>query len=382
MKRATVLALAAMFSAAAVACGSSQTDFDPGAYGAGGGPTAAGGNKADAGIFANPQATPPSIQACRTGQDVAKQLPLHIVLMLDRSGSMCEFNPNNTSDRNCQNPASKWQQVRGALAAFFQSPASAGITITTVQFPAQAGGGSNNCNANLYKQTYSQLAPLPDPGQLLFNIDSRASSNDGNTPTYDALTGGLSLAQQITAQLTTPARVAALMATDGIPAGCNDADNIGASAQLAAQVASTIPTYVIGVGNQLQALDQLAVAGGTKQAFIASTTNPQLVGQYVAAALNSIRQAAVGCEYQVPAAPANQTLDPTKVNVEFTGFAGKGAIGQNQGCGGNGLGWTYDNPAAPKSIKLCPTTCAQVSNDSTAKIDIVFGCATEQQKIN
>ncbi|MBK6694597.1 MAG: hypothetical protein IPG50_20660 [Myxococcales bacterium] len=170
------------------------------------------------------------------------------------------------------------------------------------------------------------------------------------------------------------------MATDGIPAGCNDADNIGASAQLAAQVASTIDLRH-RCRQPAQALDQLAVAGGTKQAFIASTTNPQLVGQYVAAALNSIRQAAVGCEYQVPAAPANQTLDPTKVNVEFTGFAGKGAIGQNQGCGGNGLGWTYDNPAALK-IKLCPTTCAQVSNDSTAKIDIVFGCATEQQKIN
>ncbi|MBK6694596.1 MAG: hypothetical protein IPG50_20655 [Myxococcales bacterium] len=164
MKRATVLALAAMFSAAGRRLRQQQTDFDPGAYGAGGGPTAAGGNKADR---ASSRIRKRRLRASRPAAPVKtwrKQLPLHIVLMLDRSGSMCEFNPNNTSDRNCRTPRRSGSRSAARSLRSSRARRRPRITITTVQFPAQAGGGSNNCNANLYKQTYSQLAPLPDPG--------------------------------------------------------------------------------------------------------------------------------------------------------------------------------------------------------------------------
>lgn len=366
---------------AAIACGSQSSGVDYGAYGTGGpgGPAASGSS-----AFANPaapQGTQPVVaNACRSGQALAQKLPLHIVMMLDRSGSMCEYNPNNTDDRDCNRPDSKWQQVRQALIAFFNNPTSQGLTMTVTQFPAAAGGEGNNCNANLYVQPSAQLIPLPEPsGALVAQIDARQSSNQGNTPTLDAMKGGMQLAVNIANSLQTPARVATLMATDGIPAGCNDANNIGLSAQVAAQYAQVIPTYVIGVGNQLQALDALAIAGGTKQAYIANTFSPALVAQYVAAAFETIRRSAVGCDFVVPPAPDGKKLDPQKVNVEYTTAAGKGSIGYSQGCA-SGAGWTYDNPADPKSIKLCPTTCQQVQNDAAAKIDLVFGCQTEAVK--
>jgi hypothetical protein len=374
MRRAWI-AVTTAGALAAAACGSQETGYDPGLYGGG-----TGGNNpvftqqgADGGVVV----APPVPDACRTGQALAQKLPLHIVLMLDRSGSMCEYVPGQDNPRDCNNPNSKWQQVRGALAYFFNNATSQGITLTVTQFPADPNGDGNNCNPNLYAQPKAQLVPLPDPaGTLLASIDSRQSSNAGNTPTLDAIRGGLTIAQQIQASLTTPGRVAALMATDGKPAGCADADNIGASAQVASLVAQSIPTYVIGVGNELGALDLLAQGGGTQKAFIANTFNPALVGQYVSVALDAIRKSAVGCEYTVPPPPDGKQLDPQKVNVEFTGGAGKSTIGYSQGCT-NPNGWTYDNAAAPHTVKLCPNICNAVGGDSTGRIDLIFGCKTD-----
>ena len=45
-------------------------------------------------------------------------------------------------------------------------------------------------------------------------------------------------------------------------------------------------------------------------------------------------------------------------------------------CGTNGKGWYYDDPDAPKTINLCPSSCEQVQNDPNAKLEIVLGCDT------
>jgi hypothetical protein len=44
-------------------------------------------------------------------------------------------------------------------------------------------------------------------------------------------------------------------------------------------------------------------------------------------------------------------------------------------CAGDGC--YYDNAAAPKQIILCPSSCTKVSADTTGKIDILLGCATQ-----
>jgi hypothetical protein len=44
---------------------------------------------------------------------------------------------------------------------------------------------------------------------------------------------------------------------------------------------------------------------------------------------------------------------------------------------GPGGGWYYDDNANPQSIRVCPSTCAAIQSDLDGRIDILFGCRTE-----
>ena len=59
-----------------------------------------------------------------------------------------------------------------------------------------------------------------------------------------------------------------------------------------------ILTFVIGVGSSLGALNGIAMAGGTNQAFIVDTNAN--VNQQFLDAMNKIRGAALSCEYIIP----------------------------------------------------------------------------------
>lgn len=382
--RLASLAVLGFVSLAAAACGNAPTGFDAdyGVYGAGSGgkqPSASvftGGPGADAGLLPSTQGA-----ACRTGTAQAESVPLYLVLLLDRSGSMCEYVPSNRNIRDCGNTDSKWQQMRAALYGFFTSPQSKGINVSLVAFPYADQG--DICGSNHYVTPSAAAIQLPDlQNTLMAAVDSNPSTGGGQTPTLSALTGGIQVAGNIKSYLGSGlGKVAVLMATDGLPEGqCNDSGNIQASANLAASVSGAVPTYVLGVGGELGALNTLAQAGATGNAFIATTGNPASVGQQVTDALNKIRTAALGCEYAVPAAPQGKTLDPAAVNVEYTSGTGHATVPYTKDCA-SGVGWQYDNAAAPKSIRFCASTCGQVSADPSAKIDIVFGCETVGDKV-
>ncbi len=79
---------------------------------------------------------------------------------------------------------------------------------------------------------------------------------------------------------------------------------------------NAIRTYVIGVGPNLDDLNQIASSGGTDQAMLLDTTKDFTAE--LAARLAEIRSAvAVDCVYNVPAAPAGQNFDG-RVNVNYT----------------------------------------------------------------
>ncbi len=369
---------AALFIVGASACGNAPTGSDAlyGEYGNGSKVPSA--NVYSTTPDASAVATPAIPSACQTGTAKAQSVPLHLIVVLDRSGSMCEYVPGQSQPRNCGDVNSKWQQTRVALQSFFGSPLSFGMNVSLVAFPYTDSG--DYCNANHYVTPSASAVALPDTtSRLLTAIDSNPSTGNGATPTRDAYLGAIEIAKSIRTYLgNAPGKVAILVATDGVPAGCSD--TIQDSANIAASIAGVVPTYVLGVGNELQALNTLAAAGGTQSAFIATTSNPAQVGAQVTDSLNKIRTAALGCEYQVPAAPPGKTLDPTQVNVDFSNAAGHSTIPYSKDCA-NGVGWQYDNPAAPKSIRFCQSTCAQVSADATGKVDLVFGCGTVGDKV-
>jgi Mg-chelatase subunit ChlD len=307
--------------------------------------------------------------ACATSTANAELLPLHMVVVLDKSGSMCEFTAD-TNPRDCNNANSKWQQVTKSLDSFFKSAESKGITVSLIAFPLN----NNTCSGGTYQAPIAADVALPDANGTLSQTIA-GLSGDGTTPTTAALQGAIAYAQGVSTKLAGKGKVAVVMATDGLPQGCSG-DSISSASNVASNAKATVPTYVIGVGNLLNDLNSLASAGGTSKAFIVSTATQTAVGTDFAKALSDIRGKSLACEYGLPAAPAGQTLDYQKVNVQYSPSGGAATtLKYSDGCSAAD-GWRYDNAQNPTKILLCQSSCDKVKADGTAKIDLVLGCQT------
>jgi hypothetical protein len=98
-------------------------------------------------------------------------------------------------------------------------------------------------------------------------------------------------------------------------------------------------------------------------------------------ATSIVQNTQLSCEYPIPPVPGGGTIDPTKVNVNYTPGGGQpqpilyvpnGA----SGCGMNG-GWYYDDPINPTKIIICPTTCMTLQSDPNGMVEVLFGCDTQ-----
>lgn len=99
---------------------------------------------------------------------------------------------------------------------------------------------------------------------------------------------------------------------------------------------------------------------------------------FAALAQTVVQSKTLDCSWKIPPPPGGQTFDKAKVNVEYTGSAGKQSIyyvADPATCGPQG-GWYYDDAANPTLIKVCPTTCSTFQADPQGKVDILFGCDT------
>jgi hypothetical protein len=91
-----------------------------------------------------------------------------------------------------------------------------------------------------------------------------------------------------------------------------------------------------------------------------------------------IESAPLPCNYAIPAAPTGETLDPTKVNVNYLAPNQASELVfpkvQDQAACGTNSGWHYDKVDQPSEVLLCPEACSQVAAGGT--INIAFGCET------
>ncbi len=87
----------------------------------------------------------------------------------------------------------------------------------------------------------------------------------------------------------------------------------------------------------------------------------------------------LGCEYPVPDPPEGQTLNENAVNVLYTpgeGGAEETILRDNTaGCEDGADGWQWN--AAKDKILLCGPACERIKNDPDGKVQIKFGCKTE-----
>ena len=180
-----------------------------------------------------------------------------------------------------------------------------------------------------------------------------------------------------------------LLVTDGVPEApvsrnCKPSLEDAEAAAQDCLTQNQVSTYVLGVGANLDNLSGLAQAGGTGHAYLAGTTD---VSTTVLDALNQIRDGAqVPCKFKVPPPPSGQTLDPTHVNVSYEDTSGKSVLVPSAGTAStcDAGGWYYDNPQAPTTLSLCPSTCDTVTAQLVAAavlkknsaLDIEYGCAT------
>jgi len=359
-----------------VACGGGGAD-DPGAFPEaptnGGTFTPPAGSGPSNGPFGG-GSTPPGgggvNNECASVKAQAEKLPLEMIVVLDKSGSMCEYT-SGTNPRDCNNASSKWKVVTKALETFFRSFESTDITVSLIAFP-----NGNECSASSY-QTPIERQKLPLGADALVTRMNGLSPN-GSTPTTPAAQGAVNYAKTVETAQAGKGKTVIVFATDGYPQDCSG-NSIDAAGNVLATVSTTIKSYVIGVGGLLQDLDRLAAKGGTTKAILVSTADTAKAATDLTAALSQIRGASLSCEYAVPAPPAGQTLDVNKVNVQFTLQGGQPETLPYSADCSNAKGWRYDNATAPTKIQLCQNACDNVKSvaGTTAKLDVVLGCKTE-----
>jgi hypothetical protein len=261
--------------------------------------------------------------------------------------------------------------------------------------------GRDICAAPNYATPAVAFGKLPEAAQGL--SDSFAARVPGGyTPTGPALNGALQQAQA-RAAANPSHKVVVLLVTDGLPGGfipnsstdmCmpNSIDGVAMLADMANKRMPPLPTFVIGVFGPCdlvdanvrpqENLDKLAMAGGTSKAVVINTANN--VTQQLQDALKLVRTTAIACQYAIPK-PAEGTLDPLKVNVEFSTAGTKTTVGyarNKAGCDATRGGWYYDVDAddldtkLPTQIIACDQSCAQFNAASDARVDITLGCET------
>jgi hypothetical protein len=328
-------------------------------------------------------------QPCSAEAFETENIPLDMYVMFDRSGSMCScVDPpligNPCPDPNCRK--TRIEAIREAMSGFLGDTGSNGIGVGVGYFGQQPIGAAD-CRPETYSIPSVTIATLPDNAA---NVMASLNTADpiGETPTGGAIRGACSYARQWQAEHT-DRQVVILFVTDGEPKAPVSCPN-GAGACCptlvdATQAASDclngeigIRTYVLGVGPFLQNLAQIAVAGGTSKAYLVQ--EGQDVAAQVLAALNQIRgDAAIPCEFAIPRPAQGQSLDLTKVNIAYhsaTDCEGKifYNVKSQSACTSNG-GWYFDDPTQPSLVKLCPSSCSEVSGPG-GSLFFEIGCQT------
>jgi hypothetical protein len=347
-----------------------------------GAPSGASGSNAEtsggggAGTSLEPaDCVPAAVQnGCVGERYVGETLPLDIYVMFDQSGSMSTVE---------QGGVTRIDAVRAAMSAFMRDRASAGLSLGIGYF-GQEPIGETTCDPADYASADVDIGPLSKNAQAIA-ASLAARRPTGETPSGSAIRGACGYTKAWKAAH--PGRdVVILLVTDGepkAPVTCGDAGTGACCPTLSDAVTATseclagtqaIKTFVLGVGPYLGNLNQIAAAGGTKQAFLVSGGD---VPAKVLDALNAIRVAAqVPCELAIPDPPTGHVLDLTRVNVVRTSIRCESAtIGYRESgstCDSTG-GWYFDDPNAPMKVVLCKASCNDVSMPGE-QLSFSLGC--------
>ncbi len=301
--------------------------------------------------------------------------PLDMFIMMDRSVSMLDPIQNSQLDR--------WDVLESGVEEFINdSSVQAKAPRVGLAFFGYTGNPNDprECVASYYAQPIIEIGPLSTTGpQILEAVTDERQLLGGQTPMFPALQGALMHAQEW--QTDNPTRLTVVvLVTDGYPTTCEtDTSKInemvgeyyaGITGQYNTTGQPGIRTYVIGVAVDKFNVDNIAQYGGTGSATIVD--NAGAVDQFVSAMAN-ITDSTINCSITLPTPPPGQVLNPNQVQVVYKPFQGNNQEipKADSGCGAAHGGWSFDDPIDPKTITLCPCSCA---NLGAGDIEIRFGC--------
>ncbi len=315
--------------------------------------------------------------ACVGQSAEGERVAVDLYFMVDTTGSMNCPVPDSPS-RPCEvDPGApyaattRWVVESAALKGFMSAPANAGMGVGIDFFPS----ARDMCKPASYVSPTVEIGLLPGAASAL-NAAISAQKPAGNTPTVASLTGAIQHASAWAKK--TGHRVAVVYSTDGYPKGCEGEGNTIANATSVArngfQAEPSIETFVLGMGQNLSSLEEIARAGGTEHAYLIDTN--QDAAAQLSAAFESIRgRTQVSCEYTIPPPPIGETLDYSKVNVHYTNSTGTGTDFAQDPSASCVDGWQYSPDK--KQVLLCGAACDVVKADIGGSLQIRFGCATK-----
>jgi uncharacterized protein YegL len=304
--------------------------------------------------------------ACLSEQVKAEAVPLAMLVLVDRSGSML---------------GEKWDAATTAIRSFADRSEVVGMKMGVQFFPPLAAG--DQCSSALYKSLAVPIASLPDNVIPIQQKLLSTNADGGGTPMGGGLDGSIAAMRDfLTANPLHEGVV--ILVTDGDPTSCGSVSAVAGIAAGGAKPASgmrTVRTFAVGMaGATFGNLNQIAAAGGGfPTAFdvgAGATAQQGLVD-----ALEKVRTGALGCEYTLPLPSADKgVLDLDSVVFEFT--AGKNdpkvtmrRVADKAACGATTGGYYYDDPKTPTRVVLCPASCDTVRGGTAdATIELGFGC--------
>jgi hypothetical protein len=345
---------------------------------------------------------------CQGWSSEPEKGPAVLEFQVDISNSMSQNAPSTAGQ-------SKWQVMQTALPEAFQN------------LPPSWAVGLSFFNA-LQNQCYQgtqavPIAPL-DPQQqtaLSNAIQSQGLVNPAWTPTESAYMFALQQVQAYTGGGAANRYV--VLVTDGMPTvtsdgctrGSGPVDNITADEytrfidNVAAQTASTgVKTFVVGVpGSEdpqgasydpMWELSRVAEAGATAPAgctsapgTIAGTNSINPRGTYchydmtqttnfaqgLISTIGAIASSVITCDLTVPAAPAGQIIDPSKVNMVYDDGQGNSFLVLQNTADDCDRGWRFTD-SSNTAINVCSITCNLLQSNPDARLTLTFGCISNQ----
>lgn len=335
------------------------------------GPGLATGGSTLAGTAGSSSDSPDDVcESVVTGADIDQAF---LAFAFDVSGSM------GKGDEDWHDRSLKWDPVTSAIKGFFEDPASAGFSASLTFFPEGGGDEDVRCVDANYVIPDVPMTALPSAtlGAALDVIG--AQEWRGGTPTLHVMKGVVTYIEQQRA--IQPGNYAIVLVTDGYPQDCPDSSIASVAAVATAAAASGVPTYVIGVANPpidgapdtTSNLGQIAVAGGTSQAFLIDTGDPAQTIADFTSVVEQIRNVSVSCSITIPPPPDGRQFDKQRVRVTYESGDEATELVYDPECPDD-TSWSYDDPTNPTQIQLCESTCTRIQSDPAASLHVEFSC--------